>query len=297
MASPTEQPHEPLTADDFDDGDSAISDPDSAGVTSLRSSVLRFQEENGRTYHAMSSGKYSFPNDEDENNRLDLQHNLWLLTLQGELGLCPKIQKSARRVLDAGTGTGIWAIEVPPNCIFELDDLEKDWTWSAPFDLIFARVMTGCFTDMQEFVHKAYKSLEPGGYLEMQDLTHPFGCDDGTLREDLELARFGRLCIEASANAHRPIDVAPKYKDFLEKAGFVNIVEKRFKWPLNGWPKDKHYKELGKWSFVNLNGGLEGLALGLFTRFLDWSADEVRLFCTAMRKQLRDQSIHAYIPM
>lgn len=31
----------------------------SAGLTSLRSSVLKFQEENGRTYHAMSSGSTS----------------------------------------------------------------------------------------------------------------------------------------------------------------------------------------------------------------------------------------------
>lgn len=44
--------------------------------------------------------------------QLDLQHNLWLLTLRGELGLCPKITNGpAKRVLDAGTGTGIWAIE------------------------------------------------------------------------------------------------------------------------------------------------------------------------------------------
>lgn len=41
----------------------------------------------------------------------DLQHNLWLLTLHGELGLNPKIKGSAKRVLDAGTGTGLWAIE------------------------------------------------------------------------------------------------------------------------------------------------------------------------------------------
>jgi hypothetical protein len=43
--------------------------------------------------------------------RADLQHNLWLLTLKGELGLSPKISGPAKRVLDCGTGTGIWAIE------------------------------------------------------------------------------------------------------------------------------------------------------------------------------------------
>ena len=38
-------------------------------------------------------------------------HNLWLLSLRGELGLSPKAMEGARRVLDIGTGTGIWAIE------------------------------------------------------------------------------------------------------------------------------------------------------------------------------------------
>jgi ubiquinone/menaquinone biosynthesis C-methylase UbiE len=49
----------------------------------------------------------------------DLQHNLWLLTLRGALCLSPK-EASAKRVLDAGTGTGIWATEYgTPHAICE----------------------------------------------------------------------------------------------------------------------------------------------------------------------------------
>jgi ribosomal protein L11 methylase PrmA len=40
----------------------------------------------------------------------DLQHQLWLLTLHDELSLAPV--KNPKNVLDIGTGTGIWAIEV-----------------------------------------------------------------------------------------------------------------------------------------------------------------------------------------
>lgn len=40
-----------------------------------------------------------------------MTHNLWLLTLRGELGLAPKAMEGAKRVLDLGTGTGIWAVE------------------------------------------------------------------------------------------------------------------------------------------------------------------------------------------
>ena len=42
---------------------------------------------------------------------LDINHNMWLLSLRGELGLAPKAREGAKRVLDAGTGNGIWAID------------------------------------------------------------------------------------------------------------------------------------------------------------------------------------------
>jgi methylase of polypeptide subunit release factors len=44
---------------------------------------------------------------------LDLQHHLFALTLDGVLGLSPPNSKDAKvhRVLDVGTGTGIWAID------------------------------------------------------------------------------------------------------------------------------------------------------------------------------------------
>lgn len=312
-------PAEPLTADTFDDGDSAISTPLTDGLTSLRSSILKFQEENGHTYHSMSGGKYAFPNDDTENARLEIQHNLWLFTLRGDLGLSPKATGGAKRVLDAGTGTGIWAIEyadqfpesevigvdlspiqpglVPPNCLFESDDLEKDWLWAKPFDFIFARVMTGSFTDMEQFVKKSYANLEPGGYLEMQDITVPYACDDGTLTPENPIARASSFAMEASYAAGRPMDVAPKYKSYLERAGFTDIVERRFKWPFNEWPRDPHHKELGMWTRENFNIGLEGLCMALFTRYLAWSKEEVLVFAAQVRAAIRDRNVHAYIPI
>ncbi len=53
---------------------------------------------------------YLFPNDEQENNRLDIFHHICLLLLGGKLHLAP-IQHP-QRILDVGTGTGIWAIEM-----------------------------------------------------------------------------------------------------------------------------------------------------------------------------------------
>lgn len=61
----------PLAAED-DSYDSAIDvGLATSSTASMTSSILRYREENGRTYHAYKDGKYMYPNDEAENDRLD----------------------------------------------------------------------------------------------------------------------------------------------------------------------------------------------------------------------------------
>lgn len=50
------------------------------------------------------------PNDEEEQDRMDLLHHIYRLLLKGELHQAP-ISSDPHNVLDLGTGTGIWAIQ------------------------------------------------------------------------------------------------------------------------------------------------------------------------------------------
>ncbi|KAK4952830.1 hypothetical protein LTR28_006616, partial [Elasticomyces elasticus] len=54
-------------------------------------------------------------------------------------------------------------------------------------------------------------------------------------------------------------------KDILEGLGFVDVVEKRYRWPLNPWSKDKRMKEIGFWNRQRTLEGMEGFMLRLLT--------------------------------
>jgi hypothetical protein len=63
-------------------------------------------EEHGRKYHKHEQGAYYMPSDKVEQDRLDMQHQLFYLSLNDKLHLAPVT--NPHYVLDIGTGTGIW---------------------------------------------------------------------------------------------------------------------------------------------------------------------------------------------
>lgn len=141
------------------------------------------------------------------------------------------------------------------------------------------------------------RALEPGGYLELQDVYTPWTSDDGTLSEDSSMYKIGAECGEASRILGRPLDQCAKYKEYLANAGFVDIVERKFKWPLGVWPRDKYYKDIGQLYFDNIEANLEGLSMALLHRALGWTAAEVQTLCAGAREELRLGFIHAYTPV
>ena len=88
--------------------------------------------------------------------------------------------------------------------------------------------------------------MTPGGYIEMADICFPVEFVDDTMPEDSALKKWAGLILDGTRTIGRPIDSAKKYKEQLEKAGFVNVVEQKFTWPQNRWPKEKNMKEIGK---------------------------------------------------
>lgn len=63
-----------------------------------------------RHQHSVAHANGRKPNDDEEQDRMDLGHHIYRLVLGGDLFLAP-IGHKVKRVLDLGTGTGIWAMD------------------------------------------------------------------------------------------------------------------------------------------------------------------------------------------
>lgn len=87
--------------------------------------------------------------------------------------------------------------------------------------------------------------MAPGGFIELTDLILPAGCDDDTMMDQSAVYQWTKLAKEAGGELGRPFNSTDMIIDQLFQAGFTNIVHREFKWPLNHWPRDKKYKELG----------------------------------------------------
>lgn len=230
------------------DNDSAF-DAHSSASTSLASSILHYEYSNGRRYHGFRSGAYVLPNDEQEQDRLDLLHHIFLLILGGKLYDAP-IQPPPKRVLDIGTGTGIWAIDfadenpgsdvlgtdlspiqptwIPPNAKFYIDDAESEWVYSAAeaFDFIHVRTLSGSITDWDRLIQQCYTHLTPGGWVEFQEPLALGESDDGTLEQAADMLRWQELCNDAAQRFKKDIRVGDSLRQRMIDAGFVDVHEK-----------------------------------------------------------------------
>lgn len=142
-----------------------------------------------------------------------------------------------------------------------------------------------------------YSASSPGGWVEIQDINFPALCDDDSFNEKQAFYKWNQLMIESAAKAGRPLTPCPSYKTWMIEAGFEDVQEVVYKWPINQWPKDRRHKELGAWMLMNVLEGLQGFSLALMTRVLGMSREEVEVFLVDVRNSIKDKSIHAYWPM
>ena len=71
---------------------------------------------------------------------------------------------------------------VPPNCEFEILDVEDDWLHKKDsYDFIHGRELLLFIRDWPALIAKCYEHLKPDGYFELGAKVPLIACDDETL--------------------------------------------------------------------------------------------------------------------
>ncbi|KAI5782268.1 S-adenosyl-L-methionine-dependent methyltransferase [Pyronema domesticum] len=298
------------------DNDYYSSDNDTS-TESITSSIQQYIYENGRRYHAYyGTEKWHMPTDEVEQERLDLSHEIFRTAWRGNLHEAPLHEP--QRILDIGTGTGIWAIDmadrypmamvigtdlspiqpsfIPNNCRFEVDDVMQEWTFQDNcFDFIHGRNIASGISDWNHLASEMMRSTAPGGYVELCETSiGTVHCDDGTMKPDHSVVIFGHHLRDALTKIGRPQPDHQFMANVLIQAGYEDVKMLSAKEPIEPWPKDPQLKKVGAMNLLNAETGYESHGMAVFTRVLAMDSEKARQLCREATEASRNKNYHIY---
>lgn len=266
-----------------------------------------FQEifEYGRRY---CNDTYLLPNDDSEQTRLDIINQVYLILLDGQLSICP-IPPTIARILDVGSGNADWAIAAaeqfpdaeviatdvnvfeshhvdmaPSNVLFQIDDVEEEWTYNEPFDVIHARSLACAISDWPAFYTRAFRHLKPGGILCVADADLTSEClripnDPPNSYMSIYLSALR----SASDTAGYPRGIDHVRFNVLSAAGFTNIRVVNMEVPIGTWPTDARGKTMGKMGIIAALESLEAMSMRVLTKYAGWTPEDVLDLCDKVK--------------
>ncbi len=295
----------------------------SGSTASLAESIFDYRHIHGRTFQNSKTTEYWGPNDERQNAGLDIAHHFLTMLIGDRLFSAP-ITEPLHRVLDVGTGTGIWAIDMadtyptaqvigtdispiqpgwlPPNCSFQIDDAQLEWTFSpGTFDFVHIRALYGSIDDWGKLYSQAFRALRPGGWLEDLEFTITLHSDTPAVRDDPDhiFKRWASVFFEATDRLGKTLRIGmdSRMRALMAQAGFVDVVERQYQVPSGGWSSDARMKMIGRYNLAFLEESLEGFALFLLGEVMGWPYIEVQMFVMEMRAAVRNAKIRPYYLM
>ncbi|OAD76073.1 hypothetical protein PHYBLDRAFT_143056 [Phycomyces blakesleeanus NRRL 1555(-)] len=163
-----------------------------------------------RKYHDLESRTYGLPCDEEELDRLNLQHSNFVTVFDGlVLNSVKNDIRPGSKVIDLGCGTGAWILDMakaypdskffgvdiadvfpkhdlPPNISFSIMDISKPLTFEKnSFDFINARLIIVSITEERwpTILKECYNILKPGGLVQFMEYDHiASNGDENTMR-------------------------------------------------------------------------------------------------------------------
>ena len=104
----------------------------------------------------------------------------------------------------------------------------------------------------------------------MEDLEFSieFKSDDESIGYDHVMAKWSRIFLEAGEKMGKTFRIANRAKEYITQAGFVDVVEKKYKMPIGDWSIDPKFKKIGLYNLLYCVQGLEGFALFILSKVM-----------------------------
>lgn len=228
--------------------------------------------------HAVAKSLYILPTDEQERQRLQVQHEVLRNAFGGRIVFAPIELHAGDKVLDSGAGSATWlldcynankdatfrGIDLKTNIYPELDDGQKQHIqlgegnvlqlpndWTSDFQLVNQRLLIAALSkeNWNTAVEEIFRVLAPGGWVQLVEASH---CVAGeatqrhfSMLQDLFVKRGLLLnCVEHIPNV-------------LKSTGFENITTQRLEISLGGGDDEDGMKAKARESFVGVYKGMQ----------------------------------------
>ncbi|KAL2788906.1 S-adenosyl-L-methionine-dependent methyltransferase [Aspergillus keveii] len=288
----------------------------------LDDEYLRTVSVHGREYQQYSiDNQISFePVDEDEAERLELQHRIFSRVFDARL-IFPPIRR-LRKVLDCGYGAGSWAIDVaeqnpdcevigvdiyphvspddiPENLWLQVDDLNRPFTFSSnSFDLVHSRLLAAGINRARwpSYIRDIKRILKPGGWVQMVEIYFNVQSDNGSINDEHALRQWSSQLMR-SMEGIKDFRVGTRLKTLLLGAGFTEVDAKMIPLPLSAWPDNPTSRGIGTMNRGNITRLLASLSLYPLTQRLHMPPAQYQDLISRAQEEVGDRSLKAYFPL
>ncbi|CAG8658909.1 8846_t:CDS:2 [Gigaspora rosea] len=257
-----------------------------------KSSQTEFRYVDGRRFHNVKDVVYALPNDEEESDRLHLQHFLLRYIWQSNFSAPIEhiLSKSDSKILDAGCGAASWSFDMatsyPSISVVGLDISPHQPTQIKPsnftfvkanileglpfedntFDFVFQRYLVSAYSkDKWPYViNELVRVLKPGGFLELCEFSHLF--DTGPANQ-----RLWSTVAKVLEGRGVDLNTCQKLEEYMQNQDKLENIKKEVKQCYHGLKSNDI--ELSKVAISNTTSVYASLKQPL-TKTLNISKDE-----------------------
>jgi ubiquinone/menaquinone biosynthesis C-methylase UbiE len=275
----------------------------------------------GRRYH--ESDAVLTPDDDDERDRLNGQHELFKACRGGELTATKINGDGPLKVLDVGTGSAIWAMEMgerhrqaqivgvdisrakfpettPANVRLLACNVNEEWDWCRGdgFDLIHIRNLFGGVTDWKALLGRALHHLEAGGRIEVSDCRVSWQenyCGPAiNMAERFKAGQeFEKALSSAMAQLGFELEPIASMMTWLVEAGFEDVRQVVEYAPHRPWAPGAEMKHRGRLVEQLTRGGLESVSMRALGK-CGWADEDTRTLIDRVLEELQDPTLAGY---